>query len=200
MAFLFRFIRSACAASVACAALITFTAPAAFAHDTLKSSSPAKNAKVSAVEKIELEFTAGIKLPTIILRDDEGKSVPVGKARADERTVISTVNDPLSPGKYVIGYRVVSSDGHPLVGEIPFTVTAPKSATPTPEPSDSATSAAPATSEPASSVSPAPVAAKQDSASPGIPVWIWLLAAALVVIGAVIAFQGTRRRRTSGTD
>lgn len=204
MAFLSRFIRSAFVASTTCAALITFTAPAALAHDALKSSSPAKNAKVSAVETIELEFTARIQLPTIILRDGEGKSVALDKARAEDRTVTSTVNDPLPPGKYVIGYRVVSSDGHPLVGEIPFTVIASKSSTPTPEPSVSATSAspsaAPVTSEAAFPASSTPVAATEDSAPSGTPVWIWLLVAALVVIGAVIAFQGARRKRTGDTE
>ncbi len=60
------------------------------------------------------------------------------------------MSGPLPAGKYVIAYRIVSSDGHPKTGEVPFTVLAAEtpSESPSPEPSETAAASAPATPEP----------------------------------------------------
>ncbi|WP_345151833.1 copper resistance CopC family protein, partial [Nonomuraea rubra] len=51
----------------------------AFAHDTLKRSSPAKNAEVSSVEEIELEYSASVKFPFVVLHDATGEEVALGE-------------------------------------------------------------------------------------------------------------------------
>ncbi|GAA0943803.1 copper resistance CopC family protein [Nonomuraea longicatena] len=184
------------------ALLLLLSAPAALAHDALKSSSPAKDAKVSSLETIELEFTSKVQVPVVVLRTKGGESVKLGKAEVDERTVTAEVTEPLPSGAYVIGWRVVSSDGHPITGEIPFTV---KAADPTPTPSEE--TSAPAASEsaaPATSVSPAPAPAAEQPAADatpasaeesdgGLPTWVWVVGALLVVLG-VGAWLATRRR------
>ncbi|MEV7006602.1 copper resistance CopC family protein [Streptosporangium sp. NPDC051022] len=202
MAFLPRFIRLSAVTALCCTAFLLLGAPAALAHDRLKSSSPAKNATVATVERIKLEFTSGVHFPTVVLRRASGASVDIGKAKTSGDTVTSEVPEPLSPGRYVIAWRVVSSDGHPIDGEIPFTVTgsATPSATPVAEstPSPSFEGAAPAAPPVAAQPpSPAPVSAADDRDAPSaVPVWIWGALAVLVAIGAGVWLRTSRQNRS----
>ncbi|MBB5078031.1 copper resistance CopC family protein [Nonomuraea endophytica] len=186
--------------AVICGLVIIFLPTAALAHDALKSSSPGKNAKVKSLEEIELEFTAKVRMPVVVLRDSDDKLIPLSKPAADGKTVTTEVPEALAAGRYVIGWRVVSSDGHPILGEIPFTVTAP----PTPETSPSSTPATPAEATsaapppPVESASAQPVDPGQAAAATqegqGLPGWIWVVAAVLVALGAGMWFAGSRRR------
>ncbi|MEU8360707.1 copper resistance CopC family protein [Nonomuraea sp. NPDC048882] len=128
------------------AALLVFGAAApALAHDVLKSSSPAKGAKVTSLDEVRLEFSAKMRMPFVIVRGAGDAQYQSGKPEIDGAVVTQAVDGPLPDGKYTIAYRVVSSDGHPIEGEIPFRV---EGATPSPSPSASAeataTGAAPA--------------------------------------------------------
>ncbi|MGP3931668.1 copper resistance CopC family protein [Nonomuraea sp. KM88] len=184
-------IRTAALAALACMLTLALPAAPAHAHDKLKSSSPAKDAEVSAVEEIELEYTATVKFPFVVLRDAAGEQVALGEPRLDGPKVSAAVPQPLDPGPYVIAWRVVSSDGHPIEGEIPFTVkgTASSSAPPA--------SAEPAPSAPATASgqdAAASAAASSETAPSGVPAWIWGALAVLVVLGAVVALRAARRR------
>ncbi|WP_165977506.1 copper resistance CopC family protein [Nonomuraea diastatica] len=192
-------IRKAALAAFACLLALVLPAAPAHAHDKLKSSSPAKDAEVSAVEMIELEYTATVKFPFVVLRDESGEQVGLGEPRIDGPKVSAAVPQPLAPGSYVIAWRVVSSDGHPIEGEIPFTVKGAASTSSAP-PSSEPPSSAPASAEPASSGpasgqdAAASTAASPDTASSGVPAWIWGALAVLVVLGAVVALRAARRR------
>ncbi|MEZ0072063.1 copper resistance protein CopC [Planotetraspora sp. GP83] len=173
---------------LSCALLTVSTAPA-LAHDSLKSSSPANNAVVSGVDQIELEFSAHVSYPVVILHDAAGRRFESGAPRTDGPKVLESVAGPLPSGSYVIAWRVVSSDGHPVEGEIPFTVRS--SADP------SAGVAAPATS--AASANPATPASTADQTS-GVPGWVWAGLALLVIIGAVALLGGRKKDERPGTD
>lgn len=67
MASLPRSVRTTAVTALCCALFGVLGAPAALAHDRLKSSSPAKDAKVSAVERIKLEFSSRIRFPALAL-------------------------------------------------------------------------------------------------------------------------------------
>ncbi|GLW06417.1 hypothetical protein Misp01_15470 [Microtetraspora sp. NBRC 13810] len=191
-----------------CALFFTLGTPAALAHDRLKSSSPGKNAKVESVERIELDFTASIRLATIVLHDADGERVTVGKPEADGTKVTAEVSEPLTAGKYVIAWRVVSSDGHPITGEIPFTVTGSPTPTPSPSPSVPETadpSAAPAGSAappaPPASIAPDPASgAEAPAADSGAPGWIWAGVVALLAIGAGVWARTSRRNRRAPAE
>ncbi|MEV4400437.1 copper resistance protein CopC [Nonomuraea sp. NPDC049607] len=206
--------RAACRAGVAVGGavlLLLAAAPAALAHDRLKSSSPADGAKVAQVESIELEFTSRMTLPTLVLDGPAGENLPLGKPRAQGLTVKAEPAAPLEPGKYRLAWRVVSSDGHPISGELRFTVTAPATptaepaeATPTPSesPSETASASPAASSSDATSqaVSSSPVAqADAGTGSGGVPGWLWVAAAALVAGGAATVVAGRRRRGSGDT-
>lgn len=182
--------------------VLLLTAPAALAHDRLKSSSPADKAKVERVETIELEFTARMTMPTIVLEGPDGKSVPVSKPSTQGVKVTASPEEELASGRYRLAWRVVSSDGHPIQGELRFTVTAPDS----PSPSPSTTESSPPSSEtpspvPSSASAPppaSPAAAPAAAESGGVPGWLWI-AAAVLVLGGLAIFFGGRRKNDPGS-
>ncbi|MBO3749624.1 copper resistance protein CopC [Streptosporangiaceae bacterium NEAU-GS5] len=151
---------------------------AAQAHDSLKSSSPAKNAVVTDLKQIELEYSAHVSFPVVIVHDAAGRRYDTGEPRTDGPNVFKNVA-PLPNGSYVIAWRVVSSDGHPIQGEIPFTVAG--SAVTAPPVAVAATSGA---------------AGQPQEEGQGIPGWIWAIAIVLVALG-VAALLGVRTRRTT---
>lgn len=173
---------------IGCGLFLAATAPAALAHDSLKSSSPPKGATVSGVQTIELEYSSRVRFPLVVLRTAAGKTIQLGEPQADGPKVRTAVPSRLAGGPYVIAWRVVSSDGHPIEGEIPFTV---KGAAGTTASATEAAPAAPATSAEGTR----PAAAAQDGG--GIPGWLWGGLAALVVVGLAIWLLS---RRTGGPD
>ncbi|MEV0229233.1 copper resistance CopC family protein [Nonomuraea sp. NPDC050786] len=185
-------------AAVAAALLVLVTAAPALAHDALKSSSPAKGAEVKALEEVRLEFSSGVRLPYVIVRGPGDAGHQRGKPEVAGKVVTQAVDGPLPDGKYTIAYRVVSSDGHPIEGEIPFKVEGAE----TPSPSASASeSAAPASSAPpAQAQSQAqsqaqPPATDQAAASQAatFPVWLVIVIGALIGIG--IGFLLSARKK-----
>ncbi|MGN9842005.1 copper resistance CopC family protein [Nonomuraea sp. H19] len=186
-------LRATAPALAACAALLLLPASPAYAHDALKRSSPAKNAEVSAaaVEEIELEYSAGVKFPFVVLSDAAGKRVGLGKPRLDGPFVRADVTGPLAPGAYVIAWRVVSSDGHPIEGEIPFRV----KGSPSPSPSSPASpEGSPAAGAEGSQAAGTPsAAAGEAAAAAGVPGWIWGGLAGLVALGAFVLIRSARR-------
>jgi hypothetical protein len=89
---------------------------------------------------------------------------------------------PLGPaGVYTIGYRVLSADGHPVIGEVTFTLT--KAGTGTP----ASVSAAKATGSGQSS-------AAGDSG--GVPIWVWIAGAVVLLgIGLTVALRTGKEPR-----
>ncbi|MEV4354278.1 copper resistance CopC family protein [Nonomuraea sp. NPDC049625] len=193
---------AALAATAAALLVLVFgMAAPALAHDALKSSSPAKDAEVKSLDEVRLEFTAGVRLPFVIVRGPGGAELQSGQPEADGKVVTQAVKEPLPDGKYTIAYRVVSSDGHPIEGEIPFKVKGAETPSPSPStasPSDSAV-AAPASSAPATQAAPQPAqtspATDQASAGQpvGFPVWLVIVIGALVGIG--IGFLLSARKK-----
>jgi methionine-rich copper-binding protein CopC len=166
-----------------------FAAPA-LAHTSLKSSNPKKGATVESLDSVSLTFTEAVSFPVVLLRDAGGHEYHDGKPKVDGPTVTQKVGGPLASGKYTIAWRVVSEDGHPVQGEIPFTVKAPQAAAP----SASATfSALPpssgATSPPAVTPSSgdATSAGNAQERSQGISPWVWIIVFGLAGIGIGMA-------------
>ncbi|MCC5582122.1 copper resistance protein CopC [Microtetraspora sp. AC03309] len=216
MALLPRLFRGGLVAALGCGFFLTLTANAAHAHDSLKSSSPARDAQVDDLKEIELDYSAQVRFPVVVMRDGAGKAVAIGTARVDGSKVLADVTASLSPGGYVIAWRVVSSDGHPIEGEIPFTVTGSgssgsgSSVSAVPTTSISASSAA-ASTEGSADVSPEPspsVAAPTTIVAPAVQAsasavgaggasrspggWIWGGLVALAVVGLFVWLRNSR--------
>jgi copper resistance protein C len=183
------FLRLAAAAVATCVALVLGAAPAS-AHARLESSIPADGSSVaSAPDTVSLTFSDDVQaeFASITLVGPDGTNYQTGDLSATGGTVTTSVK-PLGPaGAYTIGYRVVSDDGHPVQGEVAFTLTAPGPASAT---AAAAAPAAAATAESAPAV--APQANAQGSSS--APVWPWILGAVILVgAGAAAALRLGRR-------
>ncbi|WP_371786496.1 copper resistance CopC family protein [Streptosporangium subroseum] len=180
---------------------------AAQAHDVLKSSNPAKGSKVTDISEVSLEFERAVKFPKVAVLNASGERFQSGEASLRGKKVVQTLSGTLPPGKYTIGFRVVSSDGHPRTGEIPFTVIASSTPTPTPTSSSSATvSEAPGTPAPSSAapsaqpVEPTLIPQANEtggSASGGSSMFLWVVVG-LIAVMAAFSIVISRRRR-SGT-
>lgn len=182
-------------------------APAA-AHNSLTGSDPADGARLAqAPTRVELRFLARLDPNTtkITVTGPENVTASRGAPTIDgSRVRVAFV--PGRAGLYVVGYQVGSSDGHPIKGEIRFTLTTGTPADPSlpPSPSPGVTGASP--TSPAGSPAPAdpsppaaggaassvgPAAGSTDDA--GAPAWLWALGA-VALLAALVAGLLLRRR------
>jgi copper resistance protein C len=175
-----RFVRTIAVTLLAGLALLLGAAPA-LAHTRLQSSDPADGASLdSAPEQVALTFNEPMspEFSTITVIGPDGETNYQDGAVTAEEGTISTRLLPLGPaGRYEIGYRVVSADGHPVTGSVAFTLT-------TPGPGGTSAPAEPS----AAPASPAPPAASEDGG--GAPVWPWVVGAVVLVgAGVVVALR-----------
>lgn len=100
-------------------------ASAAFAHDQLVSSSPAEGERLSTPPtEVSLEFLDGILDigAIVVVADAAGRDWAAAEPRISGREVHVPLDGTLPPAGYEVRWRVVSADGHPISGLIPFTV------------------------------------------------------------------------------
>jgi methionine-rich copper-binding protein CopC len=191
-----RVVRAVSVTLICAVALLVGAAPA-FAHTRLQSSDPADGTSVGAgPQRVSLTFNEPMQtgFATLTVIGPDSRPYQSGEVTANGGTVSVGVA-PLGPaGRYEVGYRVVSEDGHPVTGSIAFTLTAPgpAAATPTAAPAAAPSSAlaAPASSAPApTSATPAPVAASTSEGS-DMPVWPWIVGGVVLIgVGAAAALR-----------
>ena len=126
------------------------TTPAS-AHAALTSSDPADGATVAAdLERVNLTFSeaplAGLEAGLRVeVRDDGGTDESSGAVTVEGATMSKAVS--LSPGPHTVVWRYVSPDGHPIEGQLAFTVE-PAASQAVPPPTTSPTAAATASADP----------------------------------------------------
>lgn len=111
-------------ATAAVVAVLAMATPAV-AHDELLESNPyAGEELASAPEGVSLSFSAEVLTmgAAIIVVDQDGDDWVVDDPAVAEGTVTATLDVGMPDAGYEIRWRVVSSDGHPISGIIPFTV------------------------------------------------------------------------------
>lgn len=190
-------------AVMACAfvlAACTWWASPASAHSGLIDSTPAEGAVLTAAPRtIELEFNDDISdiSPAVILRNGEDDVISREAPRIERTTVSSDVPDGLADGDYSVVWRVVSADGHPIQGVIPFSI---DTAEPAGEPGEATASAPQPDDTPAASQATQPTASTASTS--GVP-WLPLTIAAVVAIafvGGAMALRRTRRDHTPNQE
>lgn len=173
------------------AVLLWAGAPAASAHTDLTSSTPADGATLDTLpSSIGLTFSDDMsqEYAKVALTAPDGTPAAAGEPQVDGKSASLAVKPGLPSGKYTVGYRVVSADGHPVSGSYSFTVLAAAPATPSPTPSSPAPSApADATAE-----SPMPSArSSSDGINSGLVLGVLLVAGACAGAAVFVA----RRRK-----
>ncbi|GAA4301404.1 copper resistance protein CopC [Actinokineospora soli] len=148
----------------------------AFAHNQLVSSNPADKASVAAgPSTVELTFDQAVQgseeLNTVVVVGPGETQWQGGPPAVSGNKVTVPVRELGPAGEYRVGYQILSADGHPVRGEIRFTLTTAGNGT------------------------PAEVAAPEAQAagSDGVPVWVWIGGAVvLVAVGVVAAMRLAR--------
>jgi methionine-rich copper-binding protein CopC len=183
-------------------------APAS-AHDELVASTPAaEDALDPAPTEVSLTFSDNILEVGIevSVTDAAGNEYVADAPVVDGPTVTVGLDSDMPGGSYQADWRVVSSDGHPISGTIPFSVTTPvmteePTTTATPDASEPPVVATPSdqTSE---SATPSSEDAGTDAGPTGgqIALIAGIVLAALIVIAAVIIIVARRRGTPSAAD
>lgn len=111
---------------IAAVAVIGWAAPAS-AHATLVSTDPAEGAVLAeGPSVVTFTFDESVQLVPMGLLAFDASGEPVDiDASASGAAVEGDLPDELADGTYVITWRVVSNDGHPIAGSLTFHVGAP---------------------------------------------------------------------------
>ncbi|WP_203873998.1 copper resistance CopC family protein [Planobispora takensis] len=184
---------------LACTALLGVAGPAR-AHNVLIDSDPDDGARLAAApQRITLTFDQTVRqgFAQISVTGPDGRRWEEGATAVDGAKASVTLK-PLGPaGEYVVGYRILSSDGHPVADKLTFTLTAPGTQAAS-RPTPAASQAAPppsAAAEPATTpdLSAQAAEAAQNGGAGMAVLWI---AGALVILGGatVVAMRRTRER------
>ncbi|MEV0949610.1 copper resistance CopC family protein [Promicromonospora sp. NPDC050249] len=110
--------------AVAVVALCATAAPAS-AHDRLISSDPTSDQKLAeAPAEVSLTFSADVldMGAAVVVSDAAGTEWVSAVPTVDGPTVTAVLDPGMPDAGYEIRWRVVSSDGHPITGVVPFTV------------------------------------------------------------------------------
>ncbi len=190
-------------AATVVAAMLTATvvvlgaAPAAQAHDELLDSTPASGERVStAPEAVSLTFSADVLTlgAVIIVVDADERDWVTGEVVVQGGVVSAQMAEGMPAAGYEVRWRVVSGDGHPISGVIPFTVGDGVPIVRQPVASDAATGSDPDTNAHTDS---------QITREPGLARVLIVGAIGAAVAAVVVAlsfFIHRRRSRTGGTD
>ncbi|MCJ8205862.1 copper homeostasis periplasmic binding protein CopC [Pseudomonas sp. RGM2987] len=103
------------------------------AHPKLLSSTPAEGADATAPAKIELHFSENLMTKfsgaKLLMTEMPGMAahspmpMPAKVSGSDDpKTMVITPNTPLTAGTYQVQWRAVSSDTHPITGNVTFKV------------------------------------------------------------------------------
>ncbi len=174
------------------------------AHDYLVSSTPESGATVSdPPQQVSLEFntTIGQQFAQVAVVGPDGTTYQDGAPLVDGPSVTQAVTALPAGVEVTVSYRVVSSDGHPIGGTVPFTIAAAAADEASAgEPDAEATEPAPSAEadtqpEPSAEAATTPAALTSDSGSDGMAAWVMLAGA--TVVAAVIGVGIVAVRRTS---
>lgn len=159
------------------------TAGAAAAHNVLTSSDPADGAVLdTAPASVSLTFDQPVQdfEPVIAVTGPNGNRFDLGPVTVSGSTVGIDLAGAGPAGDYTVAYRVVSADGHPVTGQLGYTLSAQAAGT-------------------AAGVPPGDggdqAAADQDGGGLGFWLWAGIALAAILVVAAVVVML---RRPTDG--
>jgi methionine-rich copper-binding protein CopC len=107
----------------AAALVLATTAPAAAHTDLLRTNPEAESSVTGTVSTVRLEFVDPV-IPelTDVVVTGPGASVQVADPTVSGALVDATLERATPPGEYVVAYRTVAQDGHPVTGSFTFEV------------------------------------------------------------------------------
>ncbi len=183
----------------ALSALVAWSAAPAWAHDQLLESTPADGSTVEeAPDEIVLRFSSDLidLSQDVIVTTPDGERLTGLDVSVDGSRAIAALPEGLGPGAYEVAWRVVSGDGHPIQGQLGFTVSgtaAPAASPPVASPSVAGSPAAgPSAAGPAATP---PTQRPSDGSSSSVPLAVWVAGAAIAAAATGAGLLAARRRR-----
>lgn len=97
------------------------------AHTGLKSSVPNNEENVEdEIKQIILNFDTKIELTsTLEVEDATGELVKLESVDLTDNKMVANLLNPLENGEYLVNWKIVGADGHPIEGNYSFTVALP---------------------------------------------------------------------------
>lgn len=194
-------VRMSVLGALLAAVAVVASAVPAYAHDQLTSSSPQVGERLNvAPETVSLEFSNDVLVlgdagTIVIVADAAGHDWVDGTPSVTDRTVTAALAEGMPDAGYELRWQVVSVDGHPISGVIPFTIgdAEPLAATATPAaPAPDQGAAGAGTSEQQNQ-------AAQDNQRTLRVALIGVGGAAFAVIVLALIYSLRRRTRAAGT-
>ena len=175
------------------------------AHTDLVSTAPVAGATLTkAPAAVVLTFNEDLLPDTVSVSISDASSGEVLAADPAELSgAVVTAPWPIAAtgGNYLIAYRVVSGDGHPVTGSIDFTIEPSAEAPTSPAPATAASTPAAPASASAPAPAPAPATDTSSPAASAASTPPWALIAIVMVLAAVVivvlVISANRRRRIS---
>lgn len=121
--------RIAAGLTLAAIATLMIATPAS-AHDQLMSSTPVADEQLAAApESVSMTFSGDLLVldesltgAVVLVVDASGKDWVSGEVTVAGRTVTAPLEADMPTAGYQVRWQVVSEDGHPIAGAIPFTI------------------------------------------------------------------------------
>ncbi|SFA80732.1 MULTISPECIES: copper resistance protein CopC [unclassified Bacillus (in: firmicutes)] len=93
------------------------------AHTEISSSNPSSGQVVTEdLKEIVLKFEGEIESLSTINVTKDGKEISLSRVDLKEKQMVGVLSSPLEDGEYVIDWSIAGEDGHPITGEILFSV------------------------------------------------------------------------------
>lgn len=177
--------------------------PAA-AHNSLTGSDPRDGARLGkAPANVRLTFLARLDPTTtrVTLTGPDNISATAGKPSYSGSRVTVAFR-PGAAGLYIVRYQVASGDGHPIKGEVRFTLTVGVTPTASPSPAATATGASTTVPGPPAGAQSSPAAAgplSPTADADGSARWPWAVGGVLVLAALAGGLLLRRRATASGS-
>ena len=103
--------------------LLSGSGPAT-AHAHLLSTDPANGARLDTVpSEVALTFSENVGNGFVAVTAPSGRRVKTSDVRTLDKVLSADLAASDERGRFIVAYRIVSADGHPISGEISFTTT-----------------------------------------------------------------------------
>lgn len=100
-----------------------FSATSVSAHTGLTSSTPSVDEVITEeLTEIELTYHGSIQPISSMTLTNEGETVSFEQLQVEDNVLKGSFSKPLENGTYTITWNVVGEDGHPITGDVPFSV------------------------------------------------------------------------------
>ncbi len=120
---------------ILCTLLLSFAAAVAQAHAHLKQAIPADGSILkTAPSAVVLRFSEAARLTAAWIQSEGGTREKLHSLPEKPARETSVALPPLTPGRYVLTWRVVGDDGHIVPGQLHFTLSPSTAAAPAAHP------------------------------------------------------------------